>query len=145
MKTTIQLNEFTKKKLELLKKDGDTFEDVIKKLIPEGVSEYTIDSIVESPAFTVHCWDCDIDPSLWEENISWGQLRADPVGTEYFATPKGSCTEEQEISAKIVFKDDRGVVVLFRESHYHEHYKWDKSPNKGKEETIEWLERFTFL
>ena len=145
-KTSIQLTESTKDKLELLKNEDDTFEDVIKMLLPEGVAEEEIIyPVKEEPAFTVYTDDCDIDGSRFEYPVSWEQLKRDKVGTVYSADCNSGCSEDVEITATIVFKDDEGVVILFKETKYHTHHTWINHSKYMVEETEEWLERFTFL
>jgi hypothetical protein len=68
--------------------------------------------IVQNPAFTLDYSDYNTQGS---RQVTWEELKNDPIGTEYDGMPcGGTCGRDiRDEQAKIIYRDENGVAVLF--------------------------------
>lgn len=127
---SIKVEKDVKDKLDFIKKDCSyTYSQIIDKLLPTGASEFLCENRMEDPAFRVYFTD---ENNNFEKAISWKMLRESEVDDEFTSDLIEDSLGYTELKAKVIEKDDDGIVILFKK------YEYDK-------EKVEWLERFTFL
>ena len=68
--------------------------------------------VTESWAFSLRYWDFNVSTS---REVSWAELKKAELGEEFWVDSCSNCGRGvHEESAKVVFKDNEGVAVLFR-------------------------------
>jgi len=116
MKTTIKISNNTKNKLEALKDNPkSTYEDVIKKLLPEGNEENIIEN-QEKPATFVTIHDSDKLVNFFE--ISWSMLKDSEIGELFVAERISDKPVTKKESAEVIFKDKERVILKYISEDY---------------------------
>jgi len=115
--TTIQIKKNTKEKLDLLKKNNDlkSYDELIRKLLDQNAGSIVEDVITinrDSTALSLKYWD---DDNFKSYDVTFQELKVEPVGTVFTANPKPVADNFVNSIAEIVMKKGDDVVLLVKE------------------------------
>lgn len=115
--TTIQIKKNTKEKLDLLKKNNDlkSYDELIRKLLDQDGGSIVEDVITinrDSTALSLKYWD---DDNFKSYDVTFQELKVEPVGTVFTANPKPVADNFVNSIAEIVMKKGDDVVLLVKE------------------------------
>ncbi|MGL6299202.1 MAG: hypothetical protein ACRC1M_08570 [Methanobacteriaceae archaeon] len=110
MNTTIQLSSEFKSELKALSLDNETYESTIKRLI--GGTKERISSINEPYAFEIESFGINGSKGYEITKVTYEELKESEVGSE-FGLLNVLGGDAQNTIAKVLFKDNTGVIVRF--------------------------------
>lgn len=116
--TTVSIKKTTKNKLEVIKSaTGLQYDEIINNLLDNQGGENVDDVITihrDSIAFNLKYWEFN-NPNIISRDISYQELKIEPVGTKFIANDNPAEAGFVNCSAEIVFKKGDDVVLLVKE------------------------------
>lgn len=118
--TTIQITKDLKEKLDLMKGGKNIkYNDLIENLLQQHGGTYVEDVITitrDSTALSLKYWQTDNPANTMFYDISFQELKIEPVGTVFSANPDPDNTIDFiNSTAEICFKSGDDVVLLVKE------------------------------